>query len=205
MIRSKMFPALQAFQQPPAAARLHLFSWLLLLVALLVLPPLYAQVATGDILGTVSDTTGAAIPNASVGIENTGTHALRSTQSGADGSYTFTLLQPGTYKVTVSMAGFKSFVNPGLVLAVGDRARVEAPLQIGEMNQTVEVTAEPSALQTDSTNVGSSIEARAISDLPLNGRNVFGLVQVAPGVNAGSPNSLTSGTRPDDRRQSRGC
>ncbi len=202
MTQSKVFPALQAFQPLPATARIYPFSWLLLLVALLVLPPLYAQVATGDILGAVSDTTGAAIPNASVRIENTGTHALRSTQSGGDGSYTFTLLQPGTYKVTVSMAGFKSFVNPGLVLAAGDRARVDAPLQIGEMNQTVEVTAEPSALQTDSTNVGSSIEARAISDLPLNGRNVFGLVQVAPGVNAGSPNSLTSGTRPDDRRQS---
>ena len=92
----------------------------------------------------------------------------------ANGSYTFTLLQPGTYKVTVSMAGFKSFLNPGLVLAAGDRARIDAPLQIGDTNQTVEVTAEPSALQTDSTNVGSSIEARAISDLPLNGRNVFG-------------------------------
>lgn len=165
-------------------------------------PSAMAQVATGDVLGSVTDSSGATIPNATVRIENAGTHVLRETKSGDNGAYTFTQLQPGTYSLTVTQGGFKTFSNPSLVLVAGDRARVDAALAIGGSNETVEVTTQPSALQTDSTNVGSTVEAKAISDLPLNGRNVYGLVQVAPGVNAGAPNSLTSGTRPDDRRQS---
>lgn len=161
-----------------------------------------AQVATADVLGSIMDSTGASVPGATVKLENLGTHAVRQTVSAGDGAYTFTTLQPGTYRLTVTLSGFKSFINPGLVLVAGDRARVDANLQIGATSETVEVTSQPSALQTDSTNVGSSIDSKAIADIPLNGRNVFGLVQVAPGVNAGAPNSLTSGTRPDDRRQS---
>ena len=160
------------------------------------------QVATGDILGTVKDPTGAAVPGATVRIQNLGTHAARNIVAGADGSYAFTQLQPGSYSVTVTVNGFKSFVNPSLQLVAGDRARVDANLVPGGVTETVEVTTQPSALQTDSTNVGSLINSKAVADLPLNGRNVYGLVQVAPGVNAGAPGSLTSGTRPDDRRQS---
>lgn len=162
----------------------------------------YGQVATGDILGTVTDSTGAVVPGATIRAENTGTHIAAETKSDANGSYVFTHLQPGTYSLTVTQAGFKTFSNPSLTLVAGDRARVDASLIIGATNETVEVTTQPSALQTDSTNVGSDIDSKAVADLPLNGRNVYGLVQVAPGVNAGAPNSLTSGTRPDDRRQS---
>jgi len=162
----------------------------------------FAQIATGDILGSVRDSTGAAIPGATVHVENLGTHASRDIVSGGDGSYTFTQLQPGTYRLSVKGNGFKTFSNPSLQLVAGDRARIDASLTPGGSEETVEVTTQPSALQTDSTNVGSTIDARAVADLPLNGRNVYGLIQVAPGINAGAPNSLTSGTRPDDRRQS---
>lgn len=160
-----------------------------------------AQVATSDVLGTVTDSTGAAIPDVTVRIENIGTHAVSETKTGDNGSYTFTHLQPGTYSLTISQPGFKSFTNPSLNLVAGDRARVDAALSVGRSNETIEVTAQPSALQTDSTNVGSDIDSKAVADLPLNGRNVYGLIQVAPGVNSGAPSSLTSGTRPDDRRQ----
>ena len=160
------------------------------------------QIATGDVLGSVTDATGAIVPHVEVHIVNTGTHVARRTTTGDDGAYTFTQLQPGTYILTIVQAGFKSFTNPGLLLAAGDRARVDAALAIGDSAETVEVTTQASALQTDSTDVGSTVDSKAIADLPLNGRNVYGLVQVAPGVNAGAPNSLTSGTRPDDRRQS---
>lgn len=161
-----------------------------------------AQISTSDVLGTITDSTGAAVPNATVKIENLGTHVANETKSGDNGSYVFTQLQPGNYALTITQAGFKSFSNPSLVLVAGDRARIDAVLEIGGSSETVEVTSQPSALQTDSTNVGSTVDSKAIADLPLNGRNVYGLVQVAPGVNAGSPSSLTSGTRPDDRRQS---
>lgn len=160
------------------------------------------QVVTGDVLGTVTDSTGAVIPNATVRIENTGTHAAQEAKSGDNGGYIFTHLQPGNYKLTVTVQGFKTYSNPSLDLVAGDRARVDAAMATGGSSETIEVTTQPSALQTDSTNVGSTIDSKAVADLPLNGRNVYGLVQVAPGVNAGAPNSLTSGTRPDDRRQS---
>jgi hypothetical protein len=171
-------------------------------IVLLSIGSALAQVATGDVLGSVTDSTGAAVPGVTIRIENTGTHVVRETKSGESGEYIFTQLQPGTYSLTMTQNGFKTFNNPELILAAGDRARVDAPLMIGGSNETVEVSTQPSALQTDSTNVGSTVEAKAISDLPLNGRNVYGLIQVAPGVNAGASNSLTSGTRPDDRRQS---
>lgn len=162
----------------------------------------HGQLATGDVLGTVTDPSGAALPGATIRVENTGTHTVRETKSGDNGGYTFTQLQPGTYSLTMVEPGFKTYSNPSLNLVAGDRARVDASLSIGGSSETVEVTTQPSALQSDSTNVGSTIDAKAVGDLPLNGRNVYGLVQVAPGVNAGAPNSLTSGTRPDDRRQS---
>lgn len=161
-----------------------------------------AQVSTGDVLGTITDSSGAAIPGAAIRLENTQTHVVRTTTSGDNGGYTFTQVQPGMYSLTATTQGFKTFSNPSLNLVAGDRARIDAALPIGGGSETIEVTTQPSALQTDSTNVGSTIDAKAVADLPLNGRNVYGLVQVAPGVNAGAPGSLTSGTRPDDRRQS---
>lgn len=163
---------------------------------------LSAQISTGDILGTITDSTGAAIPNATVRVEDIGTHVIHETKSTDNGAYIFTQLQPGTYALTITQSGFKSFSNPSLMLVAGDRARIDAALEIGGSSETIEVTSQPSALQTDSTNVGSTVDSKAIADLPLNGRNVYGLVQVAPGVNSGSPSALTSGTRPDDRRQS---
>jgi hypothetical protein len=161
-----------------------------------------AQIATGDILGSVTDPSGAAIPGASVRIENTGTRVIRGTKSNEAGAYTFTQVDPGTYHLTITMTGFKSFSTSTLALVASDRARVDASLTVGSSGETIEVTSQVSALQTDSTNVGANIDSRAISDLPLNGRNVYNLVQVSPGVNAGAASSLTSGQRPDDRRQS---
>lgn len=177
------------------------FRWMAILCFGLSIGAL-AQVTTSDVLGTITDPTGAVLPNVSVRIENTGTHVVRETKSADNGAYVFTQLQPGSYALTITQTGFKSFSNPSLVLVAGDRARVDATLQIGGSSETVEVSTQPSALQTDSTNVGATVDSKAIADLPLNGRNVYGLVQVSPGVNAGAPNSLSSGTRPDDRRQS---
>ncbi|MGH9584992.1 MAG: hypothetical protein ACRD4O_18890, partial [Bryobacteraceae bacterium] len=103
--------------------------------------------------------------------------------------------------VKVEAKGFKAYVAPSISLSSGDRARVDAKLEVGDVSQTVEVsgTVAP-ALQTDTATVGSLVTSQAVEDVPLNGRNVIMLVQLAPGVNQGSPNDLMSGTRPDDRR-----
>jgi hypothetical protein len=157
---------------------------------------------TADILGNVQDSTGAIVPNATVTIENRGTHEKRTTTTNGSGEYTFPLLQPGTYAVKVTAPGFSASVHDGIVIVAGDRTRVDASMATGAATETVEVTTRPSAIQTDSTTVGSSVDQTAIADLPINGRNAYALVQVAPGVNSGNPTSMMSGSRPADRRQS---
>ncbi len=163
---------------------------------------MYAQVATGDIVGTVVDASGSVLPGAEVRLENTGTHQTRTLTTTSDGAYSISLLPPGSYILNVTAPGFKSFRSTNFVLAAADRLRIDPKLAVGEVTDTVEVVERASALQTDSTNVGSTLSSRSIADLPLNGRNYINLVQVQPGVNAGSPNSLNSGTRLSDRRQS---
>ena len=162
--------------------------------------PVCAQTATGDILGTVRDSTGAVVPGASVRAEDVGTHAVRTFSSNATGEYVFTALQPGTYSVTVTSPAFKTFNTTNVVLLASDRIRVDAALTPGAVSESVEVTATPSALQTDSTTVGSTITEKTLVDAPLNGRNYIGLVQVQAGVTAGSPTSLSSGSQNSDRR-----
>jgi len=168
--------------------------------ALLIATPGIAQLITADILGTVTDPAGAVVPNAKVTVVNTATSATRTLQTNASGDYVFNLLPPGSYTVTVESPSFKKSVS-NVTLVAGDRARVDALLQVGETNQVVEVTATTPALQTDSSTVRDTVSAQSVQDLPLNGRNYITLVETAPGAAAGPSNSIISGTRPDDRRQ----
>ncbi|PYR22195.1 MAG: hypothetical protein DMF98_20715, partial [Acidobacteria bacterium] len=91
--------------------------------------------------------------------------------------------------------------NARLALAAGDRARVDAKLQVGAVAENVTVTGESPLLQTDTATLSSLVTEKAVQDLPVNGRNFVRLVQLVPGATEGVPNSLASGTRPDDRRQ----
>lgn len=159
-----------------------------------------AQEITGDLAGTVTHSTGAVIPGANVTATNLGTGAVRTVTSGAAGEFVFSHLALGACKVTGGSTGFKTFDLPSVNISAGDRLRIEMVLQLGSRGETVEVTAEEAALQTDSGSVASTISEKAVQDLPLNGRNFISLVQVQPGVNAGVPNSVSSGSRPDDRR-----
>lgn len=163
---------------------------------------LVAQVTTADVLGTVTDNSGAVLPNAKVTITNTGTNESRTAQTNSVGDYVFTLLLPGHYSVRVEASGFKAFVSPVAIVA-GDRARIDAQLQVGSTGETVEVQATTPLLQTDTSTVTSTITDQPVEDLPLNTRNLTNLVELVPGANEGSSvNGLSSGQRPDDRRQS---
>jgi Carboxypeptidase regulatory-like domain/TonB dependent receptor len=160
-----------------------------------------AQSTTGDITGTVTDNTGAVVPGATVTLINTGTHEMRSATTSGSGDYTFTLLNPGSYSIRIEESGFSTANIPEVALAAGDRAREDAKLQVGSSAQTVQVTAQAPALQTDSSVLTSTVTEKAVQDLPLDGRNYINLAQITPGANEGPPNGLTSGARPDDRRQ----
>ena len=182
----------------PRSVPESIVCWFVLLLAL----PVSAQVATGDILGTISDTSGALVPGAGVRLENSGTHEVRATTTKAAGEYIFSALQPGTYVVTVTSPSFKTFTATNVVVLASDRVRIDAGLQAGAADERVEVTTTPSALQTDSTTVGSTITEKTLLDAPLNGRNYISLVQVQAGVNAGSTTSFASGQNLGDRRLS---
>ena len=177
-----------------------IWSFAFFLFVLAHMAPLWAQVATGDILGTVFDTTGAIVPGASVRLENVGTHEVRTFTTSGDGEYVFSAVQPGTYSVTIASPSFKTYVESNIVLAAADRVRVNANLQAGGAEEHVEVTATPSSLQTDDTSVGSTITEKNLLDAPTIGRNYISLIQVQAGVNAGSAGSLSSGSAPTDRR-----
>jgi hypothetical protein len=179
-------------------------SWCVALCCLLAFSTrtAFSQAGTADIVGTVTDATGAVLPGATVTAKSLDTGLTRTQQTTESGDYAFTLLPIGTYSISVEAMGFKMFTAPQITIATGDRARVDAPMQVGATSQTVEVTGEVSAaLQTDSATVGSLITTQATQDLPLNGRNIIQLAQLTPGASEGPVNALTNGTRPDDRRQ----
>ena len=169
------------------------FSFALTLVA-------RAQLTTADILGTVTDSSGAVVPNAAITLTNLGTNEIRTAQSTGSGDYSFSLLPVGHYSITVKATGFQKAITKDLAVEAGDRARADIHLQIGSETTVVEVVAQTPLLQADTATVSSTVTARAVQDLPLNGRNFVQLVQLVPGANEGPGMGLSSGGRPDDRR-----
>jgi hypothetical protein len=160
-----------------------------------------AQVTTADIVGTVTDATGAVLPDATVTVINTGTGISKTLKSGKNGDYVFNLMQIGTYDVTVELAGFKTFVAHNLTLAAGDRARLDAKMTVGAITESIAVSAEAVAtLQTDSSTIGTLIDDQAVQDIPLNARNLINFIELSAGVTEGNSNAYGSGTRAEDRR-----
>jgi len=159
-----------------------------------------AQLTTADILGTVTDATGAVVPNATVVLTNIGTNDKRTSQTNGSGDYSFNILPVGHYSISVKASGFQAAITKDLSVEAGDRARNDVHLTLGSESTVVEVTASTPLLQADNATVSSTVTAKAVQDLPLNGRNFVQLVAVVPGANQGSGNSLSSGGRPDDRR-----
>ena len=159
-----------------------------------------AQLTTADVLGTVTDQTGAIVPKAKITLRNLGTGVTTTTTSNGSGAYIFNLLTPGHYAVAIEASGFKKVEFANVVVVAGDRAREDGKLEPGNVEETVEVTSAPPLLQTDSASLTSVMTEHSVQDLPLNGRNFVNLAQIQPGVNAGPPDAISSGTRPDDRR-----
>lgn len=171
-----------------------------LLGVVLLVATAAAQVTTADIIGRVSDSTGAVLPGVTVTVEHQGTHDVRSVPTNEGGDYTFNLLPIGTYTVRMELQGFGS-LSSTVSVSAGDRARVDGKLQVGSVAETITVAGTAPLIQTDSSTVSSLVTEKAVQDLPVNGRNFVRLVQLVPGATEGVPNSLASGTRPDDRRQ----
>jgi hypothetical protein len=158
---------------------------------------------TAGLNGSITDTTGAVIPNAKVVVTNAGTGVQREAASDSAGLYDVRLLQPGNYSIMVQKEGFRQLTREDMRLEVNQVARLDFVLPLGAVTETVEVRGAAPMLESSNSSVGQVIETRAVSDLPLNGRNFAQLAILSPGaigVGYGPAGTIGSGSRPDDTR-----
>jgi hypothetical protein len=141
-----------------------------------------AQTPTATISGQVRDASGAAIPGVRVSAKNVETNIEREAVTSDNGDYTIPLLNIGSYQVSAEKQGFKKTVQTGVVLQVDQKARLDFMLQVGQVSESVEVTAATSLVQTDSASVGTVIDNKQVVELPLNSREFYGLALTAPRV-----------------------
>ena len=166
-------------------------SVVLMAAVMLGVKPGWGQTFRGTILGTVTDTTGAAIVGATVTTQNVDTGLVRTTQTEVDGSYVMPELPVGNYRVTVEKAGFQASVTDGVRVDVAVQRTVNAVLKPGDVKQQVIVSAgtQPQ-VQTQSNTLGGVMEERQVTNIPANGRDYQKLIYLTPGV-AGSPDEIT--------------
>src|SRR3954447_23767763 len=161
---------------------------LLAIMAITGLLPAFAQ-GVGEITGTVSDPSGAAIVGATVSVISTGTSAERTVKTNESGIYDVPALIPGNYLMRIEAPGFRKEERRDIVLQVGDVSRIDFAMQIGNVTDTVEVTGGAPVLETENATVGTVVENKRIVELPLNGRNPLQLVSLTPGATTNGPAS----------------
>lgn len=165
--------------------------------------PARAQVTTADLVGTIRDSSGGVVPGVTVTLTNEATGVNRTATTGEGGTYIFTSLQPGRYRLTAEIQGFRKVERTGVELQVNQRAQIDFALELGLMSETVLITGTAPLLETQSSVLGTVIEAKQVQELPLSGRNFVQLATLAPGVSgagSGMRGTIMSGTRPDDLR-----
>ena len=179
-------------------------QWLLLLALAGALSlNSFGQVASAELSGTVLDSSGAAVANATVTATNRATNLARTAASDSTGNYIITLLPPGDYSLSVEAPGFRKLVQSGITLQINQQAHVDLTMQLGQVSETVEVTGQAPLLETESSSLGTVVNQQLVNQLPLNGRNFIQLATLSPGVNGvgfSASGTIMSGARPDDRR-----
>ncbi len=162
--------------------------------ALACAPYLLGQAAgTGALTGTVTDTTGAVIPNVTVVVTNAGTGQSRTVTTGADGVYRVSLLPPGTYNVKFDSPGFKEDRVSGFRINVTETPVLNSKLQLGTRTEEIQVSANAETVQTTDSTVGTDIGTETVTDLPLNTRNYTNLLSLSAGANASVNNASALG------------
>src|SRR5579875_890547 len=141
---------------------------------------LFGQAATASISGRVTDSSGAAVPAVPVTVTNTGTSATQVVTTDAQGRYLVPDLAIGTYNLSASKEGFQTAVRNGVVLTVGSAPVVDFQLAVGQANQTVNVEAQVSQVETTNSAVSSLVNQTQMTQLPLNGRDFEQLILLAP-------------------------
>src|SRR6266404_4536409 len=151
-----------------------------------------AQAVGAALSGLITDERGGAVPGATVSIKNLGTGVVREASSNGDGFYSAPNLLPGTYEVRVGAQGFQTSVQKDVRLTVGAQQALNVSLQVGQLNQTVEVSATPPDVQTASSTISATVDSTTVRELPLNGRDWTSLAALEPGVTS-IPNQVGTG------------
>lgn len=169
-----------------------------LTVLLLVSSLCVAQQLTGTLVGTALDSTGAVVPNARVTMKNELSGDTRTTLTNGTGYFSITAIRPGTYTVVLAARGFKQWQQTGIVFNQGDSRNLpNITLQIGAINETVEITADQLGVTTDNAEISTTLNTTLVSDIPIVGRDVGELIKLMPG--AASTNGLNQGNSFSDK------
>ena len=153
-----------------------------------------AQESRGSLTGKVSDQNGAVLPGATVVVKNIETNVAATGVTNEEGSYTFPLLQPGNYSLTVTAAGFAAANREGIQISVSEKRTLDVPMQVTGVGEMVMVVGSSAALETGSVSTGSVISSKQISELPLIDGSPYQLATLAPGVSYTGNPAFTSPT-----------
>ncbi len=148
---------------------------------------LLAQSELATLTGTVTDSTGGVLSKVEITIVNEGTNLSAVSQTNENGRYFVTSLRPGVYTVTASLAGFKKYVDSGVILQVNQTARLDITMTVGAVTEEVTVSAAAPLLESETSNRGAVIDQQKIVELPLNGRDYNQLATLSPGVLLATP------------------
>jgi hypothetical protein len=141
-----------------------------------------SQTIFGSIAGAVTDASSVPIPGVPVTLTNLATGEKRVATTGNEGLYQFVNLIPGNYRIDAEKGGFRHFTRQPVVVEVQQAVRIDITMEVGEVTQSVNVTAETPLLQQQTSSLGEVVEQKLANDVPLNGRNVFNLMALAPSV-----------------------
>ena len=154
----------------------------LLVIALADSSIAFCQAVNASLVGTITDSSGAVVPNARIMITETRTGVSRTTAANESGNYTFSDLPPGTYTVTAEQTGFKRASRPGVDVVVNTTGRVDLTLEPGQVTETVEISGGAPILETERADTGRSIATKAVQDLPIGtSHNFQSLSLLVPG------------------------
>lgn len=165
--------------------RFHMRIVTLFVIAVVLPPVARGQNITASVLGTVSDTSGGSVMGAEVTARRVETNRILTARTDESGKFEIPYLQPGNYEVRVTAAGFKTVVRDNVTLQLADRARLEFALEVGEVTTTVSVSGGAPLVESETSSLSLAMGTKPIVELPLLGRSVFSLVNLAPGVLTG--------------------
>lgn len=165
-----------------ASNMVRVFSTLVVTIFCVLTGTAAGQDPRGSVTGNVTDSTGGVLPGVTIAVTNTETGVQQTTVTDTEGRYRVMYLNPGTYAITAELSGFKKFVAASTHVGIGDVVRIDAVLQAGGVEETVQVVAETPLLNTGSGISGTSIDSKQIAELPLGDGTAYMLTRLAPGI-----------------------